>query len=359
MKIGASVLHVVLGTCGVSAWIGRSTGGDSVEGKGNGIALKNHDLHRNVAAIHYGSPLATLGCEAQLISTLKLTCHDTEAERIGVSIALTLCSVSSARQQPPTECAAWTPSHLSTTGSDGWREMPGDAKPDVEQRGRCLEALHRSPQDWSSYNGFLSNAMQLCHALYGKQQEEIARSIYAEISREKMDLLAQLQLNEQKRMAEQEQMKKALQNRIQDLGSLQESAKQQYNTLAALITNSSNSADQANARLLQTLVERRNIDADWWDEVKLKAQEQIEVDAATARREMSVQLNEMRSFLTWLSDEVADKVCYGLKPELHTENIHSNAKNFILSPSSIDLVWMRPGQASKTTSYDLPSKSPS
>ena len=30
-----------------------------------------------------------------------------------------------------------------------------------------------------------------------------------------MDLLAQLQLNEQKRMAEQEQMKKALQNRIQ------------------------------------------------------------------------------------------------------------------------------------------------
>jgi hypothetical protein len=89
----------------------------------------------------------------------------------------------------------------------------------------------------------------------------------------------------------------------QDLGSLQELAKQQYNTLAALITNSSNSADQANARLLQTLVERRNIDADWWDEVKLRAQEQIEVDAATARREMSVQLNEMRSFVSALATD--------------------------------------------------------
>lgn len=84
----------------------------------------------------------------------------------------------------------------------------------------------------------------------------------------------------------------------QDLGSLHESAKQQHNALATLLSNSSRSADQAHARLLQTIIEMRNVGEGWWKEVKARVQEQIDVDAANARRVMDTQMDEMRSFVS-------------------------------------------------------------
>lgn len=154
---------------------------------------------------------------------------------------------------------------------------------------------------------------------YTSSLAEIAKSIYANISQEKMDLIGYLRRNEEMRMLEQEQVQEYLQVRIQvslkgqamysninedekDLGNLQESTKQQHDTLAALISRSSYSADQAHKRLLQTILEMRNVGEGWWEEVQLRAQEQVELDAANARRLMDVELAGMRSLVSILNN---------------------------------------------------------
>jgi hypothetical protein len=120
MKIGTVVFSSLMGICGTSAWMGRSSEGMAMGTRGaDGLVLKDHsefslcdspftaDQHqsgmdsremaagkllfrsfsdlanpRSIARLN-GDPPLTSGCESQLVSTLKMTCHDTEAERIG------------------------------------------------------------------------------------------------------------------------------------------------------------------------------------------------------------------------------------------------------------------------------------
>ncbi|WWD21705.1 hypothetical protein CI109_106192 [Kwoniella shandongensis] len=59
------------------------------------------------------------------------------------------------------------------------------------------QATCLGPQDWSSYNGYLSDATQLCHALNGRRQAEEARQLYTNATMEKIALLQLLKKREQ------------------------------------------------------------------------------------------------------------------------------------------------------------------
>ena len=127
MKIGTAALRVILGSYGVSAWIGRTTDVDVGTRKSDGLALRDHGessafpplrplmdliglVSRETAAgrlvlfhqrssvdirliaIRDGNSAVAFDCESQLVSTLRLTCHDTEAERIGgMRVAIVIC----------------------------------------------------------------------------------------------------------------------------------------------------------------------------------------------------------------------------------------------------------------------------
>lgn len=82
----------------------------------------------------------------------------------------------------------------------------------------CCRAIHRSPQDWNSYNTFLSDASeigytakqtqsesspvtaQLCHVLQGQQEIAQARELYANATMEKIALLKYLKKKDQDRL---------------------------------------------------------------------------------------------------------------------------------------------------------------
>jgi hypothetical protein len=74
----------------------------------------------------------------------------------------------------------------------------------------------------------------------------------------------------------------------------------QHDSLATIISSSSDSANHAHATLLQTIVEMRNVGDGWWEQVKLRAQEQVDLDAANARHALQMQLSGMRSLVSTL-----------------------------------------------------------
>lgn len=97
-----------------------------------------------------------------------------------VAIALTLCSMQSALQVVPSDCLPWATGAEVEEGSKGegwWAKIRATrGSPEGAQRALCLgsaaafpneekeltspSALHRSPQDWTSYNAFLSDASE-------------------------------------------------------------------------------------------------------------------------------------------------------------------------------------------------------
>lgn len=73
-----------------------------------------------------------------------------------------------------------------------------------------------------------------------------------------------------------------------------ETARQQQDTLASLIARSALQKDQAHSRLLESIQELRNTGEGWWEEVKMRVQERLDVDAANSRTVMNIQVAEMR-----------------------------------------------------------------
>jgi hypothetical protein len=76
----------------------------------------------------------------------------------------------------------------------------------------------------------------------------------------------------------------------------------QHDSLATIISSSSDTANQAHAKLLQTVVEMRNVGEGWWEQVKFRAQEQVDLDAANARHALQTQLSGMRALVSPLGD---------------------------------------------------------
>ncbi|KAK8847617.1 hypothetical protein IAR55_005476 [Kwoniella newhampshirensis] len=84
----------------------------------------------------------------------------------------------SASQVLPHECLLWSPQTMSSSGSN--EEKSWDAV--EEQKSLCL-----SPQDWA----------QLCHALNGQQQTDLARQLYTNATVEKIALLQVMKQREE------------------------------------------------------------------------------------------------------------------------------------------------------------------
>jgi hypothetical protein len=148
---------------------------------------------------------------------------------------------------------------------------------------------------------------------------EMAKSIYANISQEKMELLRFLKTNEEVRMHEQGRTQEQLQERIdvsrshskggmginlspKALGLVHEIARQQHDSLESLIARSATQEDQAYARLLQSVEELRNTGEGWWEEVRRRVQEQLDLDVVNARTVMDVQVAEMRGLVSGADD---------------------------------------------------------
>lgn len=70
-----------------------------------------------------------------------------------VAISFTLCAMASALQKAPEECAPWV---AGNERAAKWFKQT--ATRSEVQRAKCLSALHRSPQDWTTYNAYFSDA---------------------------------------------------------------------------------------------------------------------------------------------------------------------------------------------------------
>lgn len=94
----------------------------------------------------------------------------------------------------------------------------------------CCRAIHRSPQDWNSYNTFLSDAgelgyptnqtknknssaaAQLCHVLRGQQEIAQARELYTNATMEKIALLKHLKDRDQDRLQRETKLKEYIEH---------------------------------------------------------------------------------------------------------------------------------------------------
>lgn len=94
----------------------------------------------------------------------------------------------------------------------------------------CCRAIHRSPQDWNSYNTFLSDAgefgypanqtknknssvaAQLCHVLRGQQEIAQARELYTNATMEKIAFLKHLKDRDQDRLQREAKLEEYLEH---------------------------------------------------------------------------------------------------------------------------------------------------
>ncbi|CAE6456888.1 unnamed protein product [Rhizoctonia solani] len=97
------------------------------------------------------------------------------SERVKVAVEMTLCELATAEQVSlPLECKS-----IHTASSH-------------QSVSQCVEALARSAQHWSSYSGYLREIPQLCNAYRRLHEIDHAKSIYANITNEKMVFLSSL-----------------------------------------------------------------------------------------------------------------------------------------------------------------------
>ncbi|KAH7341630.1 hypothetical protein B0J17DRAFT_647325 [Rhizoctonia solani] len=117
-------------------------------------------------------------CFRDASSTLYSSCESLNfgpSERVKVAVEMTLCELSTAEQVSlPLECK-----NMHTVSSQ-------------KSVSQCVEALARSAQHWSSYSGYLREIPQLCAAYRRLHEIDHAKSIYANITNEKITFLSSL-----------------------------------------------------------------------------------------------------------------------------------------------------------------------
>lgn len=82
-----------------------------------------------------------------------------------------------------------------------------------------------------------------------------------------------------------------------------ETARQQHDTLVGLIARSASQEAQAHARLLESIRELRSTGEGWWEEVRMRVQDQLDIDIVNARTVMNVQVVEMQRLVSSEDDE--------------------------------------------------------
>ncbi|TFK89906.1 hypothetical protein K466DRAFT_465776, partial [Polyporus arcularius HHB13444] len=94
-------------------------------------------------------------CFRRAVGVVQTRCGEletNESERVKAALSMTLCEIATAEDHsPPLECA-----HFQAGVAD-----QRDASP-----GKCVSALSRSAQYWSSYSGYLREVSQLCFAFH-------------------------------------------------------------------------------------------------------------------------------------------------------------------------------------------------
>ncbi|RDX54664.1 hypothetical protein OH76DRAFT_986290 [Lentinus brumalis] len=94
-------------------------------------------------------------CFRRAVGVVQTRCGEletNESERVKAALSMTLCEIATAEDHsPPLECA-----HFQAGIAD-----QRDASP-----GKCVSALSRSAQYWSSYSGYLREVSQLCFAFH-------------------------------------------------------------------------------------------------------------------------------------------------------------------------------------------------
>nr|XP_031860753.1 uncharacterized protein CI109_003797 [Kwoniella shandongensis]KAA5527825.1 hypothetical protein CI109_003797 [Kwoniella shandongensis] len=175
------------------------------------LDLTDAELRRVLGDTSVYRSLSRSHCHSSITSAACLSEPDTqepsEVDKRGLAISLTLCSMQSALQVLPTECQPWFPlASESTPSKVRSRRFWSQPTRLEDHQATCL-----GPQDWSSYNGYLSDAStywtnashaesllaQLCHALNGRRQAEEARQLYTNATMEKIALLQLLKKREQ------------------------------------------------------------------------------------------------------------------------------------------------------------------
>ncbi|PBK70947.1 hypothetical protein ARMSODRAFT_884180 [Armillaria solidipes] len=135
-------------------------------------------------------------CFRRVAGSIKVRCSALEMdedERVSAAISMTLCELATAKHlSPPLECAPFSSENT-----------PLYSQKHDDTQGKCVEALSRSAQFWSSYSGYLREVPQLCFSFRRWHDIDTARDIYSNITQEKIALLRYLS---QRQHAEQAHM---------------------------------------------------------------------------------------------------------------------------------------------------------
>ncbi|KAI0646444.1 hypothetical protein C8Q79DRAFT_670111 [Trametes meyenii] len=156
----------------------------------------SHDISDNfapdeVALIVQGSDSlekysAKPDCFRKAASFIRVTCGELETredERVKAALFMTLCEIATAESHsPPMECI---PFQLS-------RGAPRSTNHVGSSHGKCVEALSRSAQYWSSYSGYLREVPQLCFAFRRWNDIDTAKELHRNSTVQSLALLRHL-----------------------------------------------------------------------------------------------------------------------------------------------------------------------
>ncbi|KAI1798068.1 hypothetical protein LXA43DRAFT_876046 [Ganoderma leucocontextum] len=130
-------------------------------------------------------------CFRRAASMLQTRCGDLETDenqRVRAAISMTLCEIATGEHaSPPLECESFR----SDSNDLYATHPPSDRK--------CVSALSRSAQYWSSYSGYLREVTQLCFAYQRWNDIDTAKEAHRNTTREAMNVLRYL-ADREKRM---------------------------------------------------------------------------------------------------------------------------------------------------------------
>ncbi|KAH9897002.1 hypothetical protein C8Q73DRAFT_437795 [Cubamyces lactineus] len=124
------------------------------------------------------------GCFRRAAAMLRASCAELETredERVKAALAMTLCEIATAEHHSfPMECAPFQSGFQASY-------YDGHASPS-----RCVQALSRSAQYWSSYSGYLREVPQLCFAFTRWNDIDVAKELHRNTTVQSLTILQYL-----------------------------------------------------------------------------------------------------------------------------------------------------------------------
>ncbi|KAI0827085.1 hypothetical protein BC628DRAFT_1370774, partial [Trametes gibbosa] len=124
-------------------------------------------------------------CFRRSAGLIRTGCAELEAHedaRVRAALSMTLCEIATAENlSPPMECIPFQVDY------DGqlWPKA-------ADSPGKCVEALSRSAQYWSSYSGYLREVPQLCFAFRRWNDIDVAKELHRNSTLQSLALLQHL-----------------------------------------------------------------------------------------------------------------------------------------------------------------------